>query len=254
MIPVGDDNSDRHRFPVINYLLILANIIVFVYYQKMGMDTGFTMGYSAVPAEILTGKDLVTSAQEYTDPVTGQVFNLPGLAPSPYPVWITLITSMFMHGGWAHLGGNLLYLAVFGDNIENKLGSIRYLIFYLLIGIIATFAQIFSTMLMGQDLLVPSLGASGAISGVLGAYLRLFPTKRVTILAFIFFMRVPAVLVLGLWIVFQIISSLGTLGGLETGSIAYAAHIGGFIAGFLLIKSFSPTVEKNISYRKRKNK
>ncbi len=246
MIPIGDDNSDRHRFPIINYALILANIIVFIYYQRMGVNTDFTMGYAAVPAEILSGKDLVTNAQQYTDAVTGQVFTLPGLAPGPYPIWITLITSMFMHGGWAHLGGNLLYLAVFGDNIENRLGHGRYLIFYLLTGIIATFAQILSTVVMGQDLLVPSLGASGAISAVLGAYLRLYPTRQVTILAFIIFMRVPALIVLGLWIVFQIISSLGAFGGLETGSIAYAAHIGGFIAGFLLIKKFSPPQTKRV--------
>jgi membrane associated rhomboid family serine protease len=145
---------------------------------------------------------------------------------------------MFMHGGWAHLGGNLLYLLIFGDNLENRLGHGKYFVFYLFTGLIASMSQIFSTVVMGQDMLIPSLGASGAISGVLGGYLRLFPTRRVTVLILIFFMRVPAIIVLGLWIVFQVVNSVGTLGGIETGSIAYAAHIGGFIAGLLLIGWF----------------
>lgn len=238
MIPIGDDNSDRTRTPIINYALILINIIVFIFYQKMGANTDFTMGYSAVPAEILSGKDFITKAQQYKDEITGDIFTIPGLAVSPFPVWITLVTSMFMHGGWAHLGGNLLYLLVFGDNLENKMGHGRYLAFYLLTGLIASLAQVFSTVVMGQDMLIPSLGASGAISAVLGGYVRLFPTKRITVLVLIFFLRVPAILVLGLWIVFQVINSLGTLGGLETGSIAYAAHIGGFIAGLVLVGWF----------------
>lgn len=244
MLPIGDDNSDRTRTPIINYALILINIIVFIFYQKMGANTDFTMGYSAVPAEILSGKDFITHAQQYKDEVTGEIFTIPGLAASPFPVWITLITSMFMHGGWAHLGGNLLYLLIFGDNLENKLGHGRYLIFYLLTGLIASLAQVFSTVVMGKDMLIPSLGASGAISAVLGGYIRLFPTKRITVLVLFFFLRVPAILVLGLWIFFQVINSLGTLGGLETGSIAYAAHIGGFIAGLLLIGWFVPGGKK----------
>src|SRR5687767_13843138 len=150
MIPIGDDNSDRTRTPIINYLLILINIVVFIFYQKMGANTDFTMGYSAVPAEILSGKDLITNAQQYKDEVTGDIFTIPGLAVTPFPVWITLITSMFMHGGWAHLGGNLLYLLIFGDNLENKLGHGRYLFFYLLTGLIASLAQVFSTVVMGR--------------------------------------------------------------------------------------------------------
>lgn len=145
-----------------------------------------------------------------------------------------------MHGGWAHLGGNLLYLWIFGDNLENRLGHGRYLAFYMITGLLASFAHIFSTVILGQDTLIPSLGASGAISGVLGGYIRLFPTRRVTVLVLWFFISVPAIVVLGLWILLQIFSSVGTLGGMETGSIAYAAHIGGFIAGLILIGFFAP--------------
>ena len=245
MLPIGDDNSDRHRSPYINYLLIFLNILVFIYYQRMGLNTGFTMGFSAVPAEILTGRDIITQPQQYKDLVTGELFTLPGLAPTPSPVWLTLFTSMFMHGGWAHLAGNLLYLWIFGDNLENVLGHGKYLLFYLLTGLIASLSQVFSTAILGQDLLIPSLGASGAVSGVLGGYLRLFPTRSVTVLVFVFFMRVPAIIVLGMWIAFQVINSIGTLGGMETGSIACAAHIGGFIAGLLLIGWFGPQLSGN---------
>jgi membrane associated rhomboid family serine protease len=219
----------------------------------MGANTAFTMGYSAVPAEILSGKDLISDPKQYVDELTGDIFTIPGLTPGPFPVWLTLITSMFMHGGWAHLGGNLLYLWIFGDNLENRLGHGRYLAFYMITGIIASLAHIFSTVILRQDALIPSLGASGAISGVLGGYIRLFPTRRVTVLVFWFFISVPAVIVLGLWILLQIFSSVGSLGGMETGSIAYAAHIGGFIAGLLLIGMFAPSIpqvaEKRRSYR-----
>lgn len=244
MIPIGDDNSDRHTTPYINYILVALNILVFVFYQRMGANVDFTMGYSAVPAEILSGKDLISDAKQYRDEITGDVFTIPGLTPGPFPVWLTLITSMFMHGGWAHLGGNLLYLWIFGDNLENRLGHGRYLAFYMLTGILASLAHIFTTVVLGHDTLIPSLGASGAISGVLGGYIRLFPTRRVTVLVFWFFMSVPAIVVLGLWILLQVFSSVGSLGGMETGSIAYAAHIGGFIAGLLLIGMFTPSSKR----------
>ena len=240
MIPLSDDNTDRHTTPFVNYILIAINIIVFIFYQRMGADMGFTMGFSTVPAEILSGKDIVTSSQELRDVVTGQEYTMPGLQPSPSPVWITLLTSMFMHGGWAHLGGNMLYLWIFGDNLEHRLGHLRYLAFYLLTGIIASFTYILSTYLFGHDPLVPSLGASGAISGVLGGYISLFPTRRVTVLIFWFITRVPAIIVLGLWIVLQIVSGIGALGEAAAGGVAYSAHIGGFLAGMLLIRMFSP--------------
>lgn len=242
MIPLGDDNSDRHITPFINYLLVALNIVVYVFFQKMGADYAFTMSYAVVPAEILTGNDIITSSQELKDVVTGQAYTLPGLQPSPSPVWITLITSIFMHGSWAHLGGNMLYLWIFGDNLENAMGHFRYLIFYLLTGIIASLTYVFSTYLFGDDPLVPSLGASGAISGVLGGYISLFPMRRVTVLLFWFITYVPAIVVLGLWILLQVVSGIGTLGEAATGGVAYSAHIGGFIAGLLLIRIFAPKI------------
>jgi len=246
MIPISDDNSDRSRTPFVNYLLLLTNIVVFFYYQRMGTDIPFTFGYATVPGEILSGRDIVTASEQLKDAVTGQEYTLPGLQPSPYPVWITLITSMFMHGGWAHLGGNMLYLWIFGDNLENHLGHLRYLAFYLLTGVIASLTYVFSTYLLGHDLLVPSLGASGAISGVLGGYIRMFPKRRVTVIVFWFLTSVPAVVVLGLWILLQIVSGMGALGEAATGGVAYSAHIGGFIAGFLLIKFFSSRVQPRV--------
>jgi membrane associated rhomboid family serine protease len=248
MIPIGDDNSDRRLTPVVNYVLIAANILVFIFYQGMGHDEVFTYAYSTVPAEILTGSDVVTAAKTMRDPYTGQEFVLPGLGVTPVPVWFTLLTSMFMHGGWAHLGGNMLYLLIFGDNLENRLGHVRYIAFYILCGLIASLAHVFSTAFLGQNLLIPSLGASGAISGVLGAYLRLFPTRRVDVIIFWFITSVPAIVVLGFWIVFQIVNGMGVLGGDEAGGVAYAAHIGGFIAGLLLIRMFDPA--KNVPRRR----
>jgi len=242
MIPLGDDNTDRQTTPVINYLLIAINIIVFIFLQRMGSDFAFTMGHAAVPAEILSGKDIVTASQELKDVVTGQEYTLPGLQPSPSPVWITLITSIFMHAGWAHLGGNMLYLWIFGDNLENTMGHLRYLGFYLLTGIIASLTYVVSTFVLGDDPLVPSLGASGAISGVLGGYISLFPMRRVTVLIFWFITHVPAIIVLGLWILLQIVSGIGALGEAATGGVAYSAHIGGFLAGLLLIRMFAPKI------------
>lgn len=240
MFPIGDDNSDRTITPYVNYLIIALNVIVFVFLQGLSGDNPFTYSYSTVPGEILSGHDIVTDAQVVTDSVTGQRFSIPGLGPTLIPVYFTLITSMFMHGGIAHIAGNMLYLWIFGDNIENALGHKRYLLFYLLCGIIASLSHVFVTKILGQSLLVPSLGASGAISGVLGAYILLFPRRRVTMLFIRFISHVSAFWAIGIWIVFQIISGLGMLGGSDTGGVAYAAHIGGFLAGLLLIKLFVP--------------
>ncbi|MCC6287318.1 MAG: rhomboid family intramembrane serine protease [Chitinophagaceae bacterium] len=240
LLPIGDDNSDRTITPYINYLLIALNILAFIFLQGGGTNLNFTYAFSTVPAEILTGNDIITEPQLIFDPNTGRQFEMPGLQPTPVSVYFTLLTSMFMHGGWAHLAGNMLYLWIFGDNIENRIGHLRYLVFYLLCGVIASFSHVFSTLMLNQNSLVPSLGASGAISGVLGAYLLLFPTRRVTAFLLIFRVSIPAVLALGLWIAFQVISGLGMLGGEDGGGVAYAAHIGGFIAGLLLIKFFDP--------------
>lgn len=251
MFPIGDDNADRIRTPFVNYTLIALNILVFVFFQKMGSDLGFTYSYSTVPGEILTGQDIVTDDEVFRDPYTNQRVLLPGLGVTPVHVWLTLITSMFMHGGWAHLGGNMMYLWVFGDNIENRLGHLRYLFFYLLVGIIASMAHVITTNVLGHNMLIPSLGASGAISGILGAYLLLYPTRSVHVFFIFTIISVPALLALGLWIVFQIINGMGALGGSEAGGIAYAAHIGGFFAGLLLIKFFAPRVEATPVKRSR---
>jgi membrane associated rhomboid family serine protease len=250
MIPIGDDNTDRTRTPFVNYLLIAINVLVFIYFQRMGADTDFTFAYSTVPGEIVTGKDIVTDSQVIKDPYTNERFYMPGLGVTNVHVWFTLLISMFMHGGWAHLGGNMLYLWVFGDNIENRLGHLRYLIFYLLVGLIASLAHVFTTQVMGHNMLIPSLGASGAISGVLGAYLLLYPTRRVHVFFIFTIVSVPALLALGLWIVLQIMNGMGALGGSEAGGVAYAAHIGGFFAGLLLIKFFAPA-EQAVAPRRK---
>jgi len=227
MLPIGDDDSDRRFAPLINYILIAINVLVFVFLQGMGGNEKFTYAFSTVPAEILTGKDIAAGVLE----------------PTPVPVYFTLITSMFMHGGWAHLLGNMLFLWVFGDNIENRIGHIRYLIFYLVCGIIASLSHVFVS---GSDSLIPSLGASGAISGVLGGYLLLFPSRRVRVIMGRGITTVPAFVALGIWIVFQVISQMGVLGGDQGGGgVAYAAHIGGFIAGLALIKIFDIGTQKN---------
>jgi len=244
MFPIGDDNSDRTMTPYVNYIIIALNVIVFVFLQGMSGDSPFTFSYAAVPGEILTGHDIVTNARVITDPNTGDRFTMPGLGPTNIPVYFTLITSMFMHGGFAHIAGNMLYLWIFGDNIENAIGHKRYLLFYLLCGVIASLSHVFATKLLGQNLLIPSLGASGAISGVLGAYILLFPKRRVTMFLFRFISHVSAFWAIGIWILFQIINGLGMLGGSEAGGVAYAAHIGGFLAGLVLIKLFVPSTRE----------
>src|SRR4030095_155198 len=226
MFPIGDDNSDRTITPYVNYIIIALNVIVFVFLQGMTGDNVFTYSYATVTYEIINNQDLVTPATTMVDPTTGQKFTIPGLGETPIPVYLTLITSMFMHGGIAHIAGNMLYLWIFGDNIENALGHRRYLFFYLLCGIIASLSHVFATKILGQDLRIPSLGASGAISGVLGGYILLYPKRRVTMFLFRFITPVTAFWAIGIWIVFQIINGLGLLGGSGGGGVAYAAHIG----------------------------
>jgi membrane associated rhomboid family serine protease len=245
MMPISDDNSGHTIRPYVNYALIAVNIAVFVFLQKLGSDANFTNAFSTVPAEILTGHDIVSKGQVIMDAASGQQFEVPGLQVTPIPVFLTIITSMFMHGSIGHIAGNMLYLWVFGDNIENRLGHTRYLWFYILCGIIASLSHVFTTKFMGAGLETPSLGASGAISGVLGAYLRLFPRGRVNALLGWMVIPVPAFVALGLWIVLQLISGFGMLGGEQTG-VAYAAHIGGFAAGYFLISFFDKGEPKNV--------
>lgn len=240
LFPIGDDNRERNIIPYINYLIILANIFVFVFLQDLGTNEKFTYKFSTVPKEIATGKDIVTSEQTFEDPETGESYTIPGLGVTPVTVYLTLLTSMFMHGGFAHIFGNMLFLWIFGDNIENKTGHLRYLIFYLVCGVLASLANVYSTYLLDGDPLIPTLGASGAISGVLGGYMLLFPKKRVSVLIFYFITDMPAIAVIGIWFLFQLVSGLGLLGGgAQAGGVAYGAHVGGFISGMSLIKFFT---------------
>jgi len=240
MIPLRDDNSDRRSTPVVNYLIIAANIFVFMFLQDFGTNYEFTYAYSTVPAEILTGKDIVTEGKIIRDASSGESYVLPGLSPTPISVYLTLITSMFMHGGIGHILGNMLYLLIFGDNVEDRMGHLRYLFFYILCGVIASLAHVFSCSIFGNSLYVPSLGASGAISAILAAYMVLFPGKRVLVLILRFITPVPAVLAIGVWFLFQLINGLWMLGGGSGGGVAYAAHIGGFLAGLALVRLFAP--------------
>lgn len=237
ILPLGDDNTDRRITPVVNYALIALNIFVFVFLQGLGSNERFTMAFSTVPAEILTGVDIITEDRIARDRRTGEIVEIPGLQPTPLSVYLTLLTSMFMHAGLAHLGGNMLYLWIFGDNIEDRLGHVRYLVFYLIAGLLASLAHVFSTVAFGGNPYIPSLGASGAISGVLGAYLILFPGKRVRVIMFNMLTEVPSLIAIGLWFVFQLMSGVGSLGS-QGGGVAYTAHIGGFLAGLVLIKLF----------------
>ena len=217
MIPIRAENPTRHK-PILTLAIIAANAAVFIYQATLVQDRAvdFVMDYGAIPAVL--------------------AFDFHALPALPQS-WVTLITSMFLHGGILHLAGNMLYLWIFGNNIEDYLGRFRFLIFYLLSGIAAalTHAIVFS------DSLVPMVGASGAISGILGAYLVTYPKARVVMLVwFIFFLRlvrVPAIVVLGLWFLLQIHGGFGSLVGQEEG-IAFFAHIGGFVAGILLVQLF----------------
>ena len=236
VFPLYDDNTGRLTTPIVTYAL----------------NDQFTYSYSTVPLEITTGNDIVTSGRVVEVPGTGQRVLVPGLGPTPISVYITLLTSMFMHGGIAHIAGNMLFLWIFGDNIEDRLGHVRYIIFYLVCGLIASLAHVFTTTLLATDpssLLVPSLGASGAISGVLGGYLLLHPKRRVTVILFRFLTDVPAYVAIGIWFAFQLISGLGVLGqGSAQGGVAYAAHIGGFLAGVVLIKFFDRGESQQAAY------
>lgn len=242
MIPIGDDNSDRLNAPLLTWLLVAANVVVFVFFQVLGQETSFTYAYATVPQEILTGRDVVTGPEVYHDPISGRAYRLPGLEPTPVPVYLTLITAMFLHGGFMHLVGNMLYLLIFGDNVEDRMGRLKFLVFYLVTGAVAGLTQVLATRLTGGDLTTPMVGASGGVSGVLAAYVVLFPRKRIRVIAFrFFFTQVSAIVVIGVWFLFQLVSGLGLFGAAtQSGGVAYAAHIGGFVAGLVLVKLFAP--------------
>ena len=230
LFPIGDDNRGRLKTPFVVYIIIAINAVVFlVFQQATRTEAGaeFTYAYSVVPYEITHNVDLVAPVRVPGGPVIPQF-------PGPTPIWLTILTSMFMHGGWMHILGNMLYLWIFGDNVEDNFGHGKFLIFYLVCGIAASFSQI----LVDPNSPIPSLGASGAIAGVLGAYLIMFPRNRVRNLVFLGFffttIELPAVVVLGFWIVIQIFSQYTATFGHAQGGVAYMAHIGGFATGLLL--------------------
>lgn len=218
MLPIGDYAGERRRFPFVNYALLAINIAVFIFEITMpeGRLNEFFLQWGVVPREIVQGTDAPPTI--------------------PAPIYLTLFSSIFIHGGWLHLGGNMLYLWVFGDNVESAFGHVKYLLFYLFCGVAATFAQIaFNT-----NSLIPTVGASGAIAGVMGAYLVMFPgaTVRTVVFIFIFFTvtYLPAILVIGVWFLLQLVSGVSSLGARtqETGGVAFWAHIGGLVVGALL--------------------
>jgi membrane associated rhomboid family serine protease len=218
MFPIGDENESAAGVAFVTMGLIALNILAFLFEINQPSEAAlqsFVEAWGVVPREYSAGQDLP-----------------PGI---PYPYWTTLLTSMFLHGGWAHLGGNMLFLWIFGDNIEHRLGHLRFLAFYLVCGLAAGLAHILANASSG----VPTVGASGAISGVLGGYLLLFPRNRVYVMTYGGVATVPAMLMLGLWIVLQFVNSFGSVANTpETGGVAYLAHIGGFIAGLVLAPLF----------------
>ncbi len=221
MFPIGDQNEPGHGPAFVTLALIAANVAVFVFLQELGSNAEFLYGWSAIPLEITTGQDLVAAQ---TIPIDGQQVRVPQ-APGPDPIQLTLLSSMFMHGDLLHLGGNMLFLWVFGDNVEHRAGRVPFIVAYLVAGLVGSLAQIMSS----TDSPIPTLGASGAISGVLGAYLVLFPGNRVTVFLFRFLTQVPALVAIGMWIAFQVFAQFAAPVG--EGGVAYLAHIGGFVAG-----------------------
>ncbi len=202
MFPIGDDDTSRRTIPVLTYALIAVNVLFF--FVELSGGDAFVVKWAFVPSRFLANP--------------GRDFQ-------------TIFTSMFMHAGWVHLAGNMLYLWIFGDNVEDRLGQIMFLLFYLLCGIAATFAQ----MAFSSGSNVPNLGASGAIAGVLGAYILMFPRGKVNVLMGKAVIPMPALVVIGLWFVLQFFSGIDSIANTaETGGVAYMAHIGGFIAGFVL--------------------
>ena len=205
MFPIGDENEGRRSLPVVTYTLIALNVLFF--FVELNGGDAFIRQWAFIPQRF--GQDPAS--------------NVP-----------TIFTAMFMHGGWLHLGGNMLYLWIFGDNIEDEFGPAKFLFFYLACGIAATFAQ----YSVSPNSRIPNVGASGAIAGVLGAYLLLFPQARVRVLVYNQIVAMPAIAVLGFWIVLQVFSSLGSIAATsqseDTGGVAFMAHVGGFVAGFLL--------------------
>ena len=234
--PLSDDNSDRQRIPWVTWSLIAANVVVFVLFQQGGKNDDVTLAFCQVPAEIVTGKDIVTEPTIREVEYEGEQYSVsvPGLRPTPIPVYLTLLTGIFLHGGWMHLLGNMWFLFIFGDNVEDDMGHARYLMYYLAAGVLASLAFVFLNA-RGDEALTPCLGASGAISGVLGGYLVLHPNRRVSVILFRFIMDVPGYVAVGIYFLMQVVLGLSDTGG----GVAYSAHVAGFIAGLILAKPLS---------------
>jgi membrane associated rhomboid family serine protease len=215
MFPIGDDNSARRTFPAVTYGLIALNVLFF--FVELSGGESFIQQWAVVPRRLLDNP------------------------ASDFP---TIFTSMFMHAGWVHLLGNMLYLWIFGDNVEDRFGHVKFLLFYLLCGIAATFAQIIFT----SNSTIPNVGASGAIAGVLAAYILLFPRGQVNVMMGRGVIPMPALVVIGLWIVLQFVSGIGSISQTaDTGGVAYMAHIGGFLAGLLLTFVFRATGTRQVT-------
>jgi len=238
VFPIGDDNTDRQIFPYVTIALIAANVFVFTVLQGMGTNDDFTMAYVQVPAEIISGQDIVTtdSIRAIQTPQGMVEVPVPGLRPTPIPPWMTLFTAIFMHGSIMHLLGNMWFLWLFGDNIEDDMGHVKYLLFYLATGVLASIAFV-ALNSTGEAAVTPCLGASGAISGVLGAYLVLHPYRRVSVILIRMIVDVPAYVAVGIWFLFQVVSGVFDSSG--GGGVAYSAHVAGFIAGMILAKPMS---------------
>ena len=221
MLPIGDEREPGAGPALVAWALVAINVVVFILEISRPANAlqAFVTAWGVVPREYSMGRDLAPLI--------------------PVPFWSTLLTSMFLHGGWMHLGGNMLYLWIFGDNLEHRMGHARFLVFYLLCGLAAGGAHI----VFNSASNVPTVGASGAISGVLGGYLLLFPKNRVRVLTRGGVMGVPAMYVLGFWIFIQFINSAGSMANTsetgEGGGVAYLAHVGGFVAGLALVKLFA---------------
>jgi membrane associated rhomboid family serine protease len=221
MLPIGDDAGPHSGGRFVTIALVAANVLAFL--LELGQPSeralqSFIQSWGVVPREYAAQTDLAPHI--------------------PLPFWTTLLTSMFLHGGFAHIAGNMLYLWIFGDNLERIMGPMRFLSFYLVCGIAAGLVHI----AFNSSSMIPTVGASGAISGILGGYMLLFPQNRVRVLTRGGVASVPAFVMLGLWIVIQLVSGVGSIADTEqTGGVAFMAHVGGFVAGLVLVKLFVGT-------------
>lgn len=247
VLPLGDLHRTRIT-PYITYTLIAINVVMYLLQVQRG--DRFTMAFACTPWEVTHNEDIeepidrpggVIRVQDPRDPTGRRVIELERRpasiphAPTPIPVWLTLFTAMFLHGSPMHLIGNMLYLWIVGDNVEEVLGSIRYLIVYLACGLVGAIAQIASS----PNSMIPTLGASGAIAGIMGAYVVWFPTNQIRVLVFRFITELPAVIVIGGWIVLQIWLGAGSFAKTgESGGVAYLAHVGGALTGIFVALLF----------------